>query len=71
MTEDQRVAIGLLETGLFVPAKREQIRPRLEAVLNTYLEVVGSEVTAQKDQLRKELLAKLDPSEREAVSPSV
>lgn len=70
VTDDQRIALGLIDTGLFIPAKREQIRPVLEEVLSVYLADIGREVTAQKDELRRELLAKLTDSEAEAVTVS-
>ena len=67
VTDDEMIAVGLLTTGLFIPATRVQIRETAEEVLSTYFTKIGDEVSELKTNLRDELLAKLTEGERAAI----
>ena len=67
MTDDQRIAIGLIETGLFVPASRQAARAVIVKAAEAHLEKIGDEVAVLREDLRTELLSKLSNDEKVAV----
>ena len=59
LDDDQRVAVGLIETGKFVPAKREQVREFVTglvmAAINDTARVVVEQQKATANEIRKSL----------------
>ena len=59
LDEDQRIAVGLMETGRFVPASREEVRSFVrETAMRTINSATGV-VTEQRLKLAEEIKASL------------
>lgn len=67
LTPDQRIGIGLIQSGLFVPAKTVDIRKYLSNQMQEKLDDIGKDVATLRLTLRDELVAKLNVDERSSV----
>ncbi len=68
MTDDERIALGLMDTGLFVPVTHIRASELLTKELTQYLGDAAQVVNLQREELRKQLVAKLTPGEVPAVT---
>ncbi len=55
LDEDERVAVGLLETGKFVPASREQTRNYVSNVVMSSVGVATNIVVSQRKRIAEEI----------------
>lgn len=68
MTDDMRIALGLMDTGLFVPITHVRAGELLEKELVKYLEDAAAVVNLEREEIRKALVSKLSPAEVSAVT---
>ena len=67
---DQRIAIGVAQTGTFVPASRTDARTHIEGVVSDALVQSTALVKSSREDLARQIRASLKATTQEAAATS-